>query len=249
MKLKYQTTTHIIQDQYIGAYANISIDKLSFLKNRTEITHEIKNNVFDKDYFRIIADEKTNVQSTESIYKIIKKADDRFSRRPWIEIDGQIPRLYTFSMFVGNFKSIDFSNSTITIETSYNNIYFTDIDNTNYTRKLIGFICKNMLVITDNNLENDYPSFYMDYLGPSTLTFEREIQTIYFDFEYPYLLNGTLNDNVYDWSDSQKLLEKIPITNIFAYDEDGNILLTTVLSQPIEKTIAQNLKIRVKYDI
>ena len=150
-------------------------------------------------------------------------------------------------MFAGKYKSIDFP-ATITIETSYN-IYFTDTNNTNYTRKLIGFICKNMLIITDNDLTSYYPSFYMDYLAPSTLTFEREIQTIYFDFEYPYLLNGTLNNNVYDWSDSQKLLKKIPITNIFAYDEDGNILLTTVLSQPIKKTIAQNLKVRVKYDI
>lgn len=186
--------------------------------------------------------------SLDNFINILERCDDKLIRKPYYEYgspgDETYPiYIWSISDWVGNLNSIEFSSDNFLIETFYNNVYITDLRVAEPESKYCGFLLKNSFIATNSI---DIAGFDP---GDILLNFTKEFQTIYLEFEYPYLMNGTLNENVYDWSDQNKLTGSIPITNIYSYDQYGDVLNHIVLSEPIQKTIAQNLMVRVKYDI
>jgi len=194
-------------------------------------------------------------QQKKQLIKIINQTDDPMKRRPFIpvlETDGitryEEPVSITYiAEWAGQVTSVDYESDRYLISTLYNNIYAEDLllgSGSIYA----GFISNNSIIMT-SGLTDVITEGAEEILNSAMITLQRKMQTIYLEYEYPYLLNGTVNENVYEWSDINKLTALLPITSIYLYDENGKVLNLTSLSEPIKKTIAQNLKVRVRYDI
>ena len=199
--------------------------------------------------------ENLSGQQKEQLLNVINQTDDPMKRRPFIpvlETEGitryEEPISITYiAEWAGQVTSVDYKSDHYLISTLYNNIYVEDLLSDSGPI-YAGFISNNSIIMT-SGMTDVITSGSDEILNNAVITFQKKIQTIYLEYEYPYLLNGTVNENVYSWDDVNKLSALLPITSIYLYDENGKILNLTSLSEPIKKTIAQNLKVRVRYDI
>ena len=199
--------------------------------------------------------ESLSEQQKEQLLNVINQTDDPMKRRPFIpvlETEGitryEEPISITYiAEWAGQVTSVDYESDHYLINTLYNNIYVEDLLSDSGSI-YAGFISNNSIIMT-SGLTDVITEGAEEILNSTMITLQRKMQTIYLEYEYPYLLNGTINENVYSWDDANKLSALLPITSIYLYDENGKILNLTSLSEPIKKTIAQNLKVRVRYDI
>jgi hypothetical protein len=199
--------------------------------------------------------ENLSDQQKEQLLNVINQTDDPMKRRPFIpvlETEGitryEEPISITYiAEWAGQVTSVDYKSDRYSISTLYNNIYVEDLLSDSGSI-YAGFISNNSIIMT-SGLTDVITEGAEEILNSTMITLQRKMQTIYLEYEYPYLLNGTINENVYSWDDANKLSALLPITSIYLYDENGKILNMTSLSEPIKKTIAQNLKVRVRYDI
>lgn len=237
MNPEKSSTTHILTEQLTVAQARSYRKTLKGLEKRGEDI----DNLIDVDSTQKIITEFEDLTSDSLYYKSIQKIDDELYRKPYTSLTTQIHNLISVSAWAGQVMSVDYTSVNYLIYTSYNNIYIQNL-NTDVV-SYIGFIVKNNIVFVDPIIQT------LSILDSLLITLQKKIETIYIEFEYPYLMNGTTNENVYNWSNPSKMTALMPITNIFCYDEDGEIVSLTSLSEPVKKTIAQNLKVRIRYDI
>lgn len=254
MNPKYYTTTHVISDVITLGDANQTVKNIFGILKRGEDLNNLNEipELFGSLYIQntILT---PNINST--VLNVINSKDDPLKRRPFIpviETSGidryETPTSITYvAEWAGQVTSVDYESERYLIQTVYNNIFVEDLLSDSGL-VYAGFISNNSIILTtgfDNVVTVDKETVKNNL----SLTLQRKNQTIYLEYEYPYLMNGTINQNVYEWSNSNKLTSFLPITNIYLYDEHGKILSLTTLSEPIKKTIAQNLKVRVRYDI
>lgn len=259
MNPNYYTTTHVTSSEFTYEDANQTVKNIfGILKrgddliNLNDIPETSGNlNICES----VVIDNLSDIKK-QKLLNVVNKIDDPFKRRPFIpviETTGisrhEEPVLIIYvAEWAGRVTSIDYESERYLVNTVYNNIFVENlISGTGPV--YCGFILDGAIIITSGLTDTVASEDLDEVFSKIVITLQKKIQTIYLEYEYPYLMNGTINENVYSWSDPNKLTSFLPITNIYLYDENGKALSLTSLSEPIKKTIAQNLKVRIRYDI